>query len=54
MNFKFDSYCSFKVGCPAKMCTRLMHGENWSSGILISKYIPVKFDKQSIKLESLG
>lgn len=46
---KYQSYKSIKLGCLSEYVTTLLSPENWSEGILVSKYIPPKLAQNSRK-----
>lgn len=37
---RYKSYKSFKVGCPVQYYDKLMDGEMWPEGILVTKFVP--------------
>lgn len=39
---RYQTYKSFKVGCPILYYDKLMDGETWPEGVLVTKYTPKK------------
>lgn len=39
---RYNTYKSFKVGCPVAYQEKLLNGEVWPEGILVTKYVPQK------------
>lgn len=49
---RYNTYNSFKVGCPIHFFDELMKGENWPMGVLVCKFIPAKSTQSRYKNEA--